>query len=335
LEQLIQFETSIDFGKDQGLLIGVIDGDSTAICAFGAIEKKEETTGTMLFELGDLTQVVTATLVLQLAQNGTLSLDAPLNNLLPESWENESSRHLTLHQLLTHTSGLPRVPPGFGEKIVEQGQPYAHYSKDDLREFYQTFDFGEAGTAYHYAPVNYAVIEVAVENATGKPFDMVLTEQVLGPPGMTDTWFEPAGGQKPVQGFSKAGLPAEAWQFQSFEAALGLKSTMYDLLLYLRATLDGNLMAPDLGKNGSGFVPTGIRKDTRAAAGWHVIRRRKRPNIVTHTGWTNGHRTAMAYLYGTRKGVVILSNTTAGLDGLEFRVLDLLWDGKRKAIKKK
>jgi len=40
LEQLIRFETSIDFGKNQGLFSGVIDGESMAICAFGAFEKK-------------------------------------------------------------------------------------------------------------------------------------------------------------------------------------------------------------------------------------------------------------------------------------------------------
>ncbi|MFQ5446618.1 MAG: serine hydrolase domain-containing protein [Saprospiraceae bacterium] len=332
--KLIHFETDVGFPGKTGLIVGVVDGNSTFVCAFGTFEKETPGPAThSLFELGDLTQVITAALVLQQVNEGILHLNTPLNEYLPPGWQNKSAHHLTIRNLLTHTSGLPRVPPGFGKKITGQQQPYAHYSKDDLLAFYRSFDFGEAGTKYHYSPVNFALLEIALENATGKPFGELLAAQVLLPLGMADThlYLHDSEEGALARGFSRAGLPAEAWQFQSFGAALGLKSSMEDLLRFLQSVMDGDATAPmELGKNGGGLASTGIRKDTWVAAGWHIIRRRRRPNIVTHTGWTNGHRTAMAYLYGTRKGVVILSNTSDGLDGLEFRVLDLLWESKKK-----
>jgi CubicO group peptidase (beta-lactamase class C family) len=78
--------------------------------------------------------------------------------------------------------------------------------------------------------------------------------------------------------------------------------------------------------------PSGIHRNTWAAMGWHVLRHRKRPDIVTHTGSTAGHRATIAFVKETKTGVVILSNSPFGHNGLEFSILRMLNDDwKRKA----
>ena len=149
--------------------------------------------------------------------------------------------------------------------------------------------------------------------------DEYIKSQLLEPNGMHHSYW--GNGPAPTLCYDRAGLATEARIYESFVPALGMKSCAADLLEFTK-----NNMA-----EGSPFGtihlprhPSGIQKNTWAAMGWHVLRHRKRPDIVTHTGSTAGHRATIAFVKETKTGVVILSNSPFGHNGLEFSILRML-----------
>lgn len=96
IQKIITFDAEIDFKQTPGILVGVVMGDSAYVFSYGSEHLPHETE---FFELGELTQVFTAALVVRLGQEGKIDLD--------ERWKT----------LLNHSSGLPRYPNGpEGEK---------------------------------------------------------------------------------------------------------------------------------------------------------------------------------------------------------------------------
>lgn len=331
IEKLIRYETEIDFEKTPGFVIGIVAGDSCRALPFGS-QRKDTIMPPgkhTLFEIGGLTHVFTAALASRLAAEGIIHPDSSINCYLPENQRNSSADVLSVLRFLTHTSGLPGLPFGIGKMETDDRQPYSNYAKTDLLTFFKNYHFKKNETGkYQFSHVNYALLEVALEQAAGRDFESLLFEKICHPLGLknTEITLDEMKLSKLAPGFEKSGAPALPWQFQSYSGALGLKSDASDLMLFLKSQLKPppGFEPPLLGAGGRGFFPTEIRKDTWVAWGWHVIRRRRRPDIVTHTGATAGHRAAIAFTPETGAGVVILSNATFGFDGLEYLVLDLV-----------
>ena len=139
-----------------------------------------------VFWMASNTKGVLGALVLNLATEGKLSLDDPVEKYFP-SWKNlAATNRPTLRMLLCHTSGLARFPkadlprPGM-EALAERAaeQPLAY----------------EPGTKYVYSNWDIDVAAAITEKVTGRPFDVEMRERILKPLGMTDTTFVPTAEQ--------------------------------------------------------------------------------------------------------------------------------------------
>ena len=200
-------------------------------------------------------------LLASLVREGSVSLDEPVASLLP-GWTvpERDGRKITLNDLATHRSGLPRMPdtpmPG---AIVDTLQcravvdPYRNGTAEYVRGFLAEYQLPRApGTRDEYSNLGMGLLGYALSHKAGLPYESILQRRVLEPLGMTDTavTLTPERKARLAQGYigplalGKVGLvfPMGPWTFaDGFQGCGAIKSTVRDMLKYLRA----NIAAPE------------------------------------------------------------------------------------------
>ncbi|NOT30983.1 MAG: beta-lactamase family protein, partial [Planctomycetes bacterium] len=130
-----------------------------------------------LFELGSITKSFTAAAVVKLAQQGKLTLDDSIAVHLPGVPQH--SREITLRQLLTHTSGIPRGnAKGRGEDLAGAVVDYLGSGPEAI-----------PGKKFEYWNGGYALLAGVIERASGRSYTQYLEEELFAPAGMSDTGF--------------------------------------------------------------------------------------------------------------------------------------------------
>lgn len=131
-------------------------------------------------EIGSLSKVFTGTVLAQLAKEGVVGLDTPLEECLEEV---PAGTGITLRHLAEHTSGLPRLPPG---PAGPPDDPYATFTEQTLRASLRELDrvaTGPLGTE-EYSNLGYAVLGHALTTATGRSYQQLVDDHVLLPLGL-------------------------------------------------------------------------------------------------------------------------------------------------------
>jgi len=217
------------------------------------------------FHVASLTKPFTATLILQLEENGDLGLNEPISETLPNYPDGD---RITVHHLLTHTSGIPNYSdsPDYGEmqmKRLRLGEIVSWFMDKPLTN--------EPGERYSYSNSNYVLLAHIIETITASPYREVLKERVLDPIDLKDT--DNYSSDEPVErravGYSPApgGLMEAPWYDMSVKLGSGsLYSTARDLHRFERAFFSGELLSketvermliPHIGNIGYGwFVDT-------------------------------------------------------------------------------
>jgi len=130
-------------------------------------------------EIGSITKTMTATLLALLAADGTLRLDEEVGRFLAAG----PNSGITLRQLATHTSGLPRLPPNFDPRRADPVNPFAGFTAEFVEK-----GLREAVIADHrhlYSDFGYQLLGLVLERATGHQYPVLLAERLLQPLGMT------------------------------------------------------------------------------------------------------------------------------------------------------
>lgn len=193
------------------------------------------------FELASLSKLFTAVAIAQLVERGRLSFDSSVASVLPDYPNPEVGRRITIHHLLTHTSGLPDFYRNGKLRPLED-------SIHTLRDFWRTFAldslWSEPGARFDYSNSNYILLGSIIERVSGMPFEEYVQRHVFDPAGMTRTCYcepgAPGGG-----GISTAGDLA-----RSADALLThrlLTPRMTALVLEPKVKMD------DEGRRGYGF----------------------------------------------------------------------------------
>jgi CubicO group peptidase (beta-lactamase class C family) len=127
------------------------------------------------FRLGSITKQFTAAVVLQLIEEGKLRLDGRICDYLPE-YPKKSGELVTIHQLLTHTSGIPSYTglPDFFEKMSRDP-----YSPMDFLKVFSGLDFEfEPGSKFRYNNSGYFLLGAIIEKVSGGSYEKVLQERI-------------------------------------------------------------------------------------------------------------------------------------------------------------
>ena len=155
--------------------------------------------GDALFAGASVTKSITATLVMQLVEDGLLGLNRPAKDYLPEM-SGEGTEEILVHHLLTHTSGYPfhtdppwvehmmrKLQDGFELPCPQGLHPIVHKW---LSIFWDGPRVAGVGQIMNYATHNYELLGEIVRRLSGRSLDALARERIFGPLGMKDTYYE-------------------------------------------------------------------------------------------------------------------------------------------------
>jgi CubicO group peptidase (beta-lactamase class C family) len=192
------------------------------------------------YEIGSASKTFTGLLLAHLTQSGRLSGTDPATAYL-EPGRPPGRNPITLRHLITHISGLPRLPADFYPQALPRWStnPYAHYPAERvIRAFLRSRPRHRPGTRWHYSNFGVAVLGHTLAAATATPWDELLTSEVLAPLGLNSTALCPGGPTTDATGHRANGTtPTPPLRIGGFQAAGAMRATPHDLLTFLDAHL--------------------------------------------------------------------------------------------------
>ena len=280
------------------------------------------------FRLGSITKQFTATLTMQLIEQGKIKLDAKISDYLPD-YRKDIGQKVTIHHLLTHTSGIPSYTgqPGFLENVSRNP-----YKVDDFVKKYASGNLEfEPGSKYAYNNSGYFLLGAIIEHVTGKPYEQVLKENIFDPLGMNNTGYDHHDTiiPKRATGYSKTpdGYTNAAYLDMSIPYAAGsIYSTVEDLYLWDQALYTDKLLSAQ--SKASMYKP--FLEDY--AYGWVVQNASFKQNgkdiqVIRHGGGINGFTTTIVRFPQEKNLIVMLDNTGTGyLDPLSDSIAKILYN---------
>ena len=311
-----------------GIVVGVVDPVGRRIVSYGALNQGDVRpfNGDTVFEIGSITKVFTSLLLTDAVQRGEVALDDPVAKFLPPRVKvpQRGGKQITLVDLATHTSGLPKLPGNLDPK--DPANPYGDYTVEQLYGFLGGYTLTrDIGSRYEYSNLGTALLGQALAQRTGLDYGTLVRLRILQPLGMSSTaiTLSPELRDRMATGHDPGLNPVASWDFPALPGAGGLRSTTSDLLTFLAAEL-GYKATPLKAAMAMQLSVTRATGDSGldSAIGWHVS---SGPlgEFVWHDGATGGYRTFIGFDPKAGIGIVVLSNsgTEAGVNDIGFHLL--------------
>ncbi|MFC5663364.1 serine hydrolase domain-containing protein [Kitasatospora misakiensis] len=297
--------------------LAVAVGDRAAVHCHGRTARDgEPCTPDTVHELGSISKTFTALLLAELAARGDVSLDDPVQRHLPADWRPADVRRdgpIRLIHLATHTSGLPRLPPGLLTSAVPAWftNPYAGYDERRVRA-------GLAGTTvrhppgerYRYSNFGVGLLGRLLAEAGGSPgYADLLAERVGRPLGLRTVTCSPDAPHR-ATGY-RGGQPLPPWRIPGLPGAGAVRAGSADLLRFLRAHLE----PPGDGPLGAALrdvqrprlrLP---RSGDQVCLVWNHRRTADGRDLFFHSGGTRGFTALVGFCPQTATAVAALTNT--------------------------
>lgn len=137
--------------------------------------------------VASVTKLFVATSILQLAEDGRLRLDQPVSQLLDE-FSNQMFEKITIHHLLTHTSGIRPDPGCFLEPYPREWNFFD--TKNWIKAFLTDFLAVEPGKEWRYSSAGFTILAEIVSRVSGIPFEKYVIEKITKPLGMNNSFFD-------------------------------------------------------------------------------------------------------------------------------------------------
>jgi serine-type D-Ala-D-Ala carboxypeptidase/endopeptidase len=267
----------------------------------------------VLFEIGSISKVFTGILLAEAVADGKLALGDTLAARLPVKLDHPETGAVTLQQLATHTSCLPRLPENMMNADGED--PYAAYDKKALFEYLATAKLeGKPPCEASYSNLGFGTLGVILETAYEKPWAALVQEKIAGPLGMIDTvqdlsaaqqarFAEPWDGEKRMH----------PWTFQAMAGAGALRSTLADMSKFADALLAGSkgplgrawpLLAGDFAELPAVGGKIGLALIHAQADG---------EETYSHDGGTGGYRSVVQVHPANGRAVIVLASNAAAV----------------------
>ena len=261
-----------------------------------------------LFEIGSISKVFTGLLLAQAVERGDLALGDRLGDLLAGkvAFSSPAVASITLRQLVTHSSCLPRLPADFQVGSAREN-PYRDYDRPRMWAALAALQLAKPPPCEAvYSNLGFGVLGEVLSERYGRPWSELVRERITAPLGMNDT-VQHLGGQAPRLATGYDGRqPTMPWDMQAFAGAGGLRSTAADLVLFSRAVLAGK--DGPLGPAAERLLTPLGRIDT-GEIGYAVwIRGPAARRSYFHEGWTSGYRSVWMILPETQEAFVLLTS---------------------------
>ena len=276
------------------------------------VEKSIKATDQTVYQLASVTKPFTAMATLMLVEDGKLSLDGKVTDILPglpAAWSPVTVRHL-----LTHTSGIRSYTEAFGEHKVTNSQVFTH---DQILALVKDAPLQFApGDRFAYCNTGYFLLGMIIEKVSGTSYGTFLAERIFKPLGMTSTSLDDYADARPVRarGYNTANgqttVAEHTHPSQPF-AAGALVSNVLDMAKWDAALSARKLLKP--ASYDAMWTPMRFNdgKTSAYAFGWQVDPFRGHPRQA-HGGGITGFSTFVARLPDDKVTVIVLTNQTGG-----------------------
>ncbi len=311
--------------KGVAIVVGWIDEHGPRVVSYGRTRRDGDTAadGKTMFEIGSVSKVFTSLLLALAVERGEMKLDDPVAKYLPPEAKvpTRNGKQITLVDLSTHRSGLPRMPNNFTPKDNED--PYADYTPAQLYAFLGGHTLTrDIGAQFEYSNLGAALLGQALARRAGKSYEQLITERVLQPLGMKSTGITLSKDEQSrlAAPYHEDLSPAKNWNVGVFAGAGAIRSDVDDMLLFLSAEM-GRTSSPLANAikttqqvrnqtNGPGF---------NIGLGW-MIDHPDNSTFVWHNGGTGGYRSFVGFVPERGWGVVVLSNTANEVDYIGYQL---------------
>jgi CubicO group peptidase (beta-lactamase class C family) len=306
------------FHQGVGIVVGVIEPQGRRVIAYGSLNQGDPRplNRDTIFEIGSVTKVFTSLVLSDMVQRSEVALTDPAAKYLPaEVKVPERGGHaITLVDLSTHTSGLPRLPTNLHPQ--DPANPYADYTAEQLYQFLSTYQLTrDPGSQFEYSNLGGGLLGHVLARRAGMDYEALVRTRITGPLGMSITGITLSPDEKArlAVGHNDKLAAVPYWDFQVLAGCGALRSSVNDLLTFLAANL-GYSQTPLTAAMTSMLAvrrPTGNAGMGEIGLAW-IIAKLSTGEIVWHNGGTFGFRSFVGFDPKARVGVVVLSNTFTG-----------------------
>lgn len=332
-------------GRKTGMVIGLVDEHGSRIFGGGGLDNGtgRQMDGDTVFEIGSISKTFTTLLLEGMVERGEMKLDDPVSTYLPGSVNlpSRDGKEVTLLELATHTSGLPRDVKGV--KSPNPHNPF-DYTPGQLYAYLSSYKLTRnPGAKFEYSNLGMGLLGLAITLKSGTDYESLVVDRICNPLGMNDTrvTLTPELKERLAAGHDASGKRVPNYDFvnHGMPGCGALRSTANDLLKYVSA---------QIGLTQSSLTPLMERT--------HIIRYTNAPTLVDgatsgrvampwldsgqseqtgmdllgHAGGTAGYSAFIGFDLKHRRGVVLLFNEQDGGGGIHAQPLGwLLLEGVR------
>lgn len=265
--------------------------------------------------VGSITKTMTATILLQLVDEGLVTLEDPISMYVPDSPNGTA----TLRQVADMSSGIPSYTLDEAWQAEYFGDPYAIFTPQELVDFSTTLPVdGAPGEVWQYSNTNYVLLGMVIESVLGQDLPAVFQERIFDPVGMDDSVYP--GDDNAIEapfltGITEQGQDAGAtadptdWN-PSFASTAGeVISTLDDLTLWARALFTGeDVLSPEMQQLRRDSILTTPAPNT-AEGGYGIGIGKKPTGWWGHDGEIPGFTTSVFHNYDTDTTIVVVVNS--------------------------
>jgi CubicO group peptidase (beta-lactamase class C family) len=264
-----------------------------------------------VFRIASVTKQFTAVAVLQLVQQGRISLDDPLSKYVPEF--NTHGKTVTIEHLLSHTSGIPSytATEGYFDGMSRDMTPAGILAlvADKPLDF-------EPGSRFDYSNTNYVLLGMIIEKASGQTYAEYIESHIARPLGLASTRYSRGDAESPrhARGYERDDsgkwVRARPLSMTQPYAAGAIESTVADLAKWTQALTDGKAVDPKLLERA--WTPLKpADSPSEYGYGW-FIRTDAGERWIGHNGGINGFQSSAVWIPEKKVFVAILRNAMGG-----------------------
>jgi len=304
-----------------GMIIGIFDAEQNEkVYAYGikSLETKDAPDINTIFDIGSMTKTFTATLLANTYLQGTF-IDDTVSHYLPEdvTLPTFKGTEITIGDLATHTSGLPRTPHEDGQSYpipssFDPLNPYWVYTTEDVYDYltnYCVLEF-KPGEGYSYSNTGYGLLGHIIGLVDGTSYQTVLESTIFNELNMSRSSLFLTDEQMINYSLGYSSQLQQVPYYTAHDIFQGcgfIKSCLNDLLIYLKANMglyDTQLYpAMELAHQP---IIQGSPSDVGIA--WYILELDDGQQIIWTGGDTTGHSSYLAFNNATKTGVILLSN---------------------------
>jgi len=314
----------VNNGINVAIVVGFIDGDSVEFFSYGktTLKNGKNVDENSVFEIGSISKTFTTIMLADEVLKGNMNLSDPISNYFPEHVKipSRNNRVITLKDLATHSSGLPRMPTNFTPK--NPNNPYADYTIELAYDFMSNLELTrDIGESFEYSNFGMGMLGHTLELQNNMTYEKLLVDRIASGLGMHDTrlMFTESMKEHLAKGHAN-GREVENWDLPAMAGAGAIRSTASDMVKYLQANM-GIIKSPlyDAMNMTHKVAYENDSQNFKIGLAWHY---ENNGTIIWHNGGTGGYVSFAGFVKGTKKGVVVLTNTQENINDIGFKLLD-------------